>query len=69
MGLKYRTYLNGAGIFCCKKCKTHLSSTDAIISRVGSSYCVELDKTCLLLTTLYDSATLSNFKGNMAKRT
>ncbi|KAI8579627.1 hypothetical protein K450DRAFT_157023, partial [Umbelopsis ramanniana AG] len=33
MGLKYRTYLNGTGIFCCKKCKTHLSSTDAIISR------------------------------------
>ncbi|CAO3671378.1 unnamed protein product [Umbelopsis ramanniana] len=33
MGLKYRTYLNGTGIFCCKKCKTHLSTTDAIISR------------------------------------
>ncbi|GAB5591795.1 hypothetical protein Unana1_06695 [Umbelopsis nana] len=33
MGLKYRTYLNGTGIFCCRKCKTHLSATDAIISR------------------------------------
>ncbi|KAM3579629.1 hypothetical protein VKS41_009424 [Umbelopsis sp. WA50703] len=33
MGLKYRTYLNGNSILCCKKCKTHLSANDAIISR------------------------------------
>ncbi|KAG2172715.1 hypothetical protein INT43_000062 [Umbelopsis isabellina] len=43
MGLKYRTYLNGNSILCCKKCKTHLSANDAIISRVSYSlYCLSV---------------------------
>ncbi|KAL6713388.1 hypothetical protein ACLMJK_008853 [Lecanora helva] len=33
MGLVYNTYLNSDKIFGCKKCKTHLASHDAIISR------------------------------------
>ncbi|KAF0540172.1 Yippee/Mis18 [Gigaspora rosea] len=33
MGLTYRTYLNGTRIFGCNKCRTHLSTTDSIISK------------------------------------
>ncbi|RCH81991.1 hypothetical protein CU097_004782 [Rhizopus azygosporus] len=34
MGLTYRTYLEGSStIYGCLKCKTHLSTSDAIISR------------------------------------
>ncbi|KAI8337122.1 Yippee/Mis18 [Chlamydoabsidia padenii] len=33
MGLKYRTYLDGAVIYGCTNCKTHLSTGDALISQ------------------------------------
>ncbi|CAO3596762.1 Yippee/Mis18 [Absidia repens] len=33
MGLKYRTYLDGEVIYGCTKCKTHLSTGDALISQ------------------------------------
>lgn len=33
MGLTYRTYLNGNRIFGCSKCRTHLSTTESIISK------------------------------------
>ncbi|ORY98157.1 Yippee/Mis18 [Syncephalastrum racemosum] len=33
MGLKYRTYLDGTLIYGCRRCKTHLSTGDAIISK------------------------------------
>lgn len=35
MGLKYRKYLDGALIYGCAKCNTHLTTGDAIVSRVG----------------------------------
>ena len=35
MGLTYRTYLDGTRIFGCTKCRTHLSTSDNIISKVG----------------------------------
>lgn len=35
MGLKYRKYLDGALIYGCAKCHTHLTTGDAIVSRVG----------------------------------
>ena len=35
MGLTYRTYLDGTRIFGCNKCRTHLSTSDNIISKVG----------------------------------
>lgn len=39
MGLTYRTYLEGSStIYGCLKCKTHLSTSDAIISRVNWIY-------------------------------
>ncbi|KAI7869130.1 Yippee/Mis18 [Spinellus fusiger] len=33
MGLKYRTYLEGTFIYGCSQCHTHLSSSDAVMSR------------------------------------
>lgn len=36
MGLKYRTYLDGTLVYGCSKCKTHLTTGDAIISKVRS---------------------------------
>ncbi|KAI9488846.1 Yippee/Mis18 [Zychaea mexicana] len=33
MGLKYRTYLDGTAIYGCTKCRTHLTTGDAIVSR------------------------------------
>lgn len=37
MGLSYNTYLSGAKIYGCKNCKTHLSTSEDIISRVTFS--------------------------------
>ncbi|CAG8469042.1 11666_t:CDS:10 [Ambispora gerdemannii] len=33
MGLTYRTYLEGSRVFGCSKCRTHLSTTESIISK------------------------------------
>lgn len=35
MGLAYNVYLDGAKIYGCKNCKTHLSDHEDIISRVS----------------------------------
>ncbi|KAI9319654.1 Yippee/Mis18 [Dichotomocladium elegans] len=32
MGLKYRMYLDGTSIYGCAKCRTHLTTADAIVS-------------------------------------
>lgn len=34
MGLQHREYLSGSRIFGCSKCRTHLATTDDMISRV-----------------------------------
>ncbi|KAI9320884.1 peptidylprolyl isomerase [Dichotomocladium elegans] len=33
MGLKYRTFLEGSSVYGCSNCKTHLSTSDAVLSR------------------------------------
>lgn len=35
MGLAYNVYLNGAKIYGCHRCKTHLADNEEIISRVS----------------------------------
>ena len=34
MGLKYNTYLESSKVYGCKRCKTHLTSLESLISRV-----------------------------------
>jgi hypothetical protein len=35
MGLAYNVYLSSSKVYGCKKCKTHLSNHDDILSRVS----------------------------------
>lgn len=37
MGMSYRQYLNGARIYGCSNCKTHLATIHSMISRVRYS--------------------------------
>ena len=37
MGMSYRRYLNGARIYGCCECKTHLATIHSMISRVRSA--------------------------------
>lgn len=35
MGMKHKTYLQSPYVYGCAKCKTHLTSLDALISKVS----------------------------------
>lgn len=45
MGLKYKTYLESSKVYGCKRCKTHLTSLESLISRVRQRSCVALSLT------------------------
>lgn len=66
MGLIYNVYLSGQRIYGCKKCKTHLSNHDDIISRVsGLSLLLAQHQTSL--QQLRRSDRRQNFRGQHGK--